>query len=103
MHYGEWPDFNIDHENRNGEDNGIRNLRHADQSDNMGNSRKHVSGTSKYKGVHRHSVNDSWTAAIRRGDTRYHLGSFKSEEEAAMAYDAAATRLFGEFARINFP
>jgi hypothetical protein len=32
-----------------------------------------------------------------------HVGVFKSEVEAAMAYDAAAISRFGDFARLNFP
>jgi hypothetical protein len=34
------------------------------------------------------------------GKTRY-LGSFKNEDEAAVAYNAAALKTWGEFARLN--
>ena len=36
--------------------------------------------------------------------SRWHIGRFGTEEEAALAYDEAARSLHGsEFARVNFP
>jgi len=40
---------------------------------------------------------------IQNNGKDIYLGSFKSSEEAAIAYDNAAIRFFGEFAKLNFP
>lgn len=57
--------------------------------------------SSQYKGVYK--KRSRWAARIAvNGETTW-LGTFKTEEEAARAYDAAAKRLHGEFARLNFP
>ena len=94
----------IDHINCNGLDNRKENLRFATNSQNQQNKRKHMpNATSKYKGINWIKRYKSWHAVIELGDKTYHLGNIKDEEKAARAYDRAARRLFGEFARLNFP
>lgn len=44
-----------------------------------------------------------YRAGIRVNQQRIYLGCYKTSEEAAIAYDKAARRYFGEFAFQNFP
>lgn len=92
-----------DHENGNGLDNRrSKNLRIATTSQNRQNSRKRMSNTSsKYKGVSR--FQSLWMANIRVNKKAIFIGYFKSEEDAARAYDKAALKYFGAFACLNFP
>lgn len=93
----------VDHRNCDGLDNRRTNLRIATKSLNTANQRPKRGGTSKYKGVYQPKSSTLWVAYITKDQKRTYLGSFISEEDAAHAYDMAAIKLFGEFARVNFP
>lgn len=99
-------DFVIDHINGDIFDNRRANLRIATRSQNAIN-RKKPSGrngkisTSKYKGVCYHKRDKVWQAAICENSKRINLGSFKTEKEAALAYNKAAKKFFKEFANLN--
>lgn len=90
-----------DHINRNRLDNRISNLRHILFAQNSQNA-KGQPNKSGYKGVST-IPNGRWRAYINPHGKQLHLGCFKTKEEAAKAYDAAAKHYWGELAYLNFP
>jgi hypothetical protein len=93
----------IDHINGDTLDNRRSNLRACTNSQNSRNSRKLATKktSSKYKGVCLPKRSKKWLAYITVDRRRINLGSFTTEVEAAKAYNEAAVKLFGEFARLN--
>jgi DNA polymerase III alpha subunit len=94
-------ELQVDHIDGNGLNNQKKNLRLANNAQNHHNLRRVVEGTSKYKGVYKHTVNKNWIARITYEGKIVHLGVFKIETDAALAYNKAAVEHFGEFAFIN--
>lgn len=93
----------LDHINGNGLDNRRSNLRICTQQQNTRNSHKRrTSISSKHKGVHYSTKDQRWVTQIQQGGKRVHIGHFKSEHHAALAYDLWAHDLFDNFARPNF-
>lgn len=90
----------VDHINRNTLDNRKENLRICSNMQNTWNagSRK---GLSKYKGVTYIRRSNKWGASIGCNGKRISLGHFELERDAALAYNAKAVELFGEFACLN--
>lgn len=88
-----------DHADTNGLNNQRSNLRIATRTQN-GVNRK-ACGTSKYLGVHLDKYK-YWITQISINKKQTYLGYFKSEIEAAKAYDVAAKKHYGEFANLNF-
>jgi hypothetical protein len=89
-----------DHIDHDGLNNQRSNLRPATRSQNQQNRRSRT-GTSSFKGVHWVTAARRWRAAICINGTTRHLGHFASEEEAALAYNAAALQAFGAYACLN--
>jgi len=101
----------IDHKDRNKLNNQKSNFRIATRQRNIMNQGKRKKpATSQYKGVcrpeRRFKLRKPWQASITKTvdgiKKTHHLGYFATEEQAAIAYDKASVKLFGEFAWPNF-
>lgn len=93
-----------DHINRMGLDNRKVNLRPATVSQNLCNRPKRKTRTlSKYKGLEWDKIQRKWKVRIQLNGLKTYIGSFKSEIDAARAYDEAVKKNHGEFACPNFP
>lgn len=79
------------------------NLREVTPQQNQWNQGKRLpaTSTSKYKGVYWSKGHNSWRAQIRIDGNKIHLGSGKTQESAAMKYNEAAKKHFGQYARLN--
>ena len=94
-----------DHSNGDTLDNRRDNLRPATSMQNARNARKTNRPTSsQYKGVslYRRNRYRCFEAQICVARQKIYLGRYDIEEDAARAYDEAARKNFGEFARTNF-
>lgn len=100
-----WPEETIDHINGIPGDDRISNLRPATRSQNQRNRKP--ANNRKYLGVSLHRAPTGggigFTASIQANRKKYYIGRYPTEELAAMAYDAVAKELHGEFAKLNFP
>lgn len=88
----------VDHIDHNGLNNQKSNIRNCTRQQNQGN--KICKHKSNYKGVYfdRKYIK----ASIQFNHKSIHIGNFKTEYDAAVAYDKKAKLLFGDFAYTNF-
>jgi hypothetical protein len=98
---GEWPKYQVDHKDRNPHNNKWDNLRICTRTENFQNKDKYVKNKSGYKGVFITS-SGKFRAKIRVNNKPIHLGNYLTAPEAALAYDSAAVKYFGEYAVLNF-
>jgi len=93
----------VDHKSHDTEDNRKANLRLCTNAQNSYNQKRCKKGSSQYKGTCWYKPYQKWMARLQYKGRQYFLGYFTVEAEAAQAYDAAALKYFGEFAKLNFP
>jgi len=96
--YGDAPNDDIDHINRDASDNRIVNLRNVTRSQNMQNNGVQKNNTSGIRGVSFDNRLKQWHAYIKLNRKRIHLGIFKGFADAVQArYDAEVKHGFTEF------
>ena len=91
----------VDHFNHNTLDNRKCNLRICTRSQNGMNQFPMKNKTSKYKGATWNKSTNKWHSKIKLNRKTIHLGRWKTQRQAAKAYNCAASILFGEFAYLN--
>ena len=93
----------VDHIDGNGLNNLRENLRVCTNAENSRNTRQYAKTASRFKGVSKaDSKSNPWKARLKYNYKEVYIGTFKTQEEAARAYDEKAKELFGEYANLNF-
>ena len=96
------PEVLVDHRNLDGLDNHRDNLRVATRAENGWNCPRPLRNKSGFKGVTRDPKSSRYSAEIKVNGVTLRLGRYTCPVEAARAYDEAARRHHGAFARTNF-
>jgi hypothetical protein len=95
------PSKKVDHINGDTLDNRRLNIRictHAENSRNRGLAKNNTSG---FKGVNWSKPYNKWEVRIKLNDKSIAIGRFSNLKAAAKAYNEAAKKYHGEFARLN--
>lgn len=90
----------VDHINGNGLDNRRSNLRICTREENGRNRKLYINSTTGFKGV-QFRGEKKYRARVSFDGRRIHLGYFETAIDAAKAYNAAAIKYHGDFARLN--
>lgn len=93
--------IHTDHIDHNGLNNQRANLRKCTNKENSMNHRPQKRSTTGIKGVTPRSNGNGFIAQIRANNKNIHLGTFKDTTLAAIAYNKAAIKYYGEFAYLN--
>ncbi len=94
----------VDHINGNKLDNRKANLRMVTNTQNQMNKKKYgESVSSVFRGVHFRKNRGTWVATINDGNGQKCVGSSKYEKIAALLYDSAVRKYYGEYGTLNYP
>lgn len=99
LHYGKWPKGEIDHEDGNGLNISIGNLRDVTPTVNKQNSRMYASNTSGFTGVYWDKHRRKWQVEIKVSGKKVYLGRFATIEQASAAYENA--KVLHEFHQLH--
>jgi len=94
---GEWPEFEVDHEDRCRDHNWESNLRPATSAQNKHNSSLRRDNTSGHVGVSFMSHTGKWRASMIHEGKFSYLGEFVNKADAVEARLSAARPARGEF------
>lgn len=93
--------MDVDHISHDLMDNRKSNLRIVTHQQNLQNNQGKKQRPSKFKGIGFFQRTGKWTAQIGLNGRKIHLGYFTAELDAARAYNAAASEMFGQQACLN--
>ena len=93
----------IIHHNGNSLDCTKENLMVLTRREYLATQPPRLGGKSKFKGVGWVTATNKWKSSIAKEFEVQHLGSFKIEKDAALAYDEAAFAQYGRLAYLNLP
>lgn len=102
LHYGTLPEV-VDHINGDQTDNHIENLRAATHLENSYNRKISKLNAVGFKGVSWDAHSKLWAVHVSHEGKNVYKKRFKKCSDAVIAYDIAAIKYHGKFAKTNFP